>query len=147
MSDISRIEKELVSYLPQENEYIKTLVDSMKYSLTAGGKRVRPMLAIEFSKLCGGNEECVMPFACALEMIHTYSLIHDDLPCMDDDDLRKIMKESQLQEKAAEEKKDDTSDTSEKAEEDSSDTSSSSSTEEESSSAGTTEDSAAAHEN
>ena len=89
MNDISRIEKELVSYLPQENEYIKTLVDSMKYSLTAGGKRVRPMLAIEFSKLCGGNEECVMPFACALEMIHTYSLIHDDLPCMDNDDLRR----------------------------------------------------------
>ena len=89
MNDTSRIEKELVSYLPQENEYIKTLVDSMRYSLTAGGKRVRPMLAIEFSKLCGGNEEAVMPFACALEMIHTYSLIHDDLPCMDNDDLRR----------------------------------------------------------
>lgn len=89
MNDASRIEKELVSYLPQENEYIKTLVDSMRYSLTAGGKRVRPMLAIEFSKLCGGNEEAVMPFACALEMIHTYSLIHDDLPCMDNDDLRR----------------------------------------------------------
>lgn len=86
---IKKIESELISYLPKENEYIKTLVASMNYSLTAGGKRIRPMLAIEFARLCGGSEEAVMPFACAVEMIHTYSLIHDDLPCMDNDDLRR----------------------------------------------------------
>ncbi len=91
MSDFSeRIEKELVSFLPEsENENVKTLISSMSYSLTAGGKRVRPMLAAEFAKICGGSEDAVIPFACAIEMIHTYSLIHDDLPCMDNDDLRR----------------------------------------------------------
>ena len=90
MNDYTKtIESELVSYLPMGDEYIKTLISSMNYSLTAGGKRVRPMLAIEFAKLCGGSEQAVMPFACAIEMIHTYSLIHDDLPCMDNDDLRR----------------------------------------------------------
>lgn len=91
MSDFAaRIEKELVSFLPEsENESVKTLISSMSYSLTAGGKRVRPMLAAEFAKLCGGSEDAVIPFACAIEMIHTYSLIHDDLPCMDNDDLRR----------------------------------------------------------
>lgn len=84
------VEKELLSYLPQsENEDIKKLLSSMEYSLMAGGKRVRPMLVLEFAKLCGGSEEAALPFACALEMIHTYSLIHDDLPCMDNDDLRR----------------------------------------------------------
>ena len=82
-------EQELISYLPKENEYIKTVIDSMRYSLTAGGKRIRPMLVIEFAKLCGGSQEAAMPFACGIEMIHTYSLIHDDLPCMDNDDLRR----------------------------------------------------------
>ena len=91
MSDFSeKIEKELVSFLPEsENENVKTLISSMSYSLTAGGKRVRPMLAAEFAKICGGSEDAVIPFACAIEMIHTYSLIHDDLPCMDNDDLRR----------------------------------------------------------
>lgn len=83
------IERELLSYLPEKNELIGNLVSSMEYSLIAGGKRVRPMLVLEFAKLCGGSEEAAMPFACALEMIHTYSLIHDDLPCMDNDDLRR----------------------------------------------------------
>ena len=86
---LNNIEQELISYLPEKDEYIKNLVDSMEYSLTAGGKRIRPMLVLEFAKLCGGKEEAAMPFACALEMIHTYSLIHDDLPCMDNDDLRR----------------------------------------------------------
>ena len=86
---MKKIEQELVSYLPEKDEYIKNLVDSMEYSLTAGGKRIRPMLVLEFARLCGGSEEAAMPFACALEMIHTYSLIHDDLPCMDNDDLRR----------------------------------------------------------
>ncbi len=64
---------------------------SARYSLTAGGKRIRPFLVSCFCKLCGGNENNALPLACALEMIHTYSLIHDDLPCMDDDDIRRGM--------------------------------------------------------
>ena len=59
----------------------------MAYSLEAGGKRVRPYLVFSFNSLCGGSEESATAFACAVEMIHTYSLIHDDLPCMDNDDL------------------------------------------------------------
>jgi len=65
------------------------LFDSMIYSLTAGGKRIRPMLCIEFCRALGGDINAAMPFAAALELIHTYSLIHDDLPCMDNDDLRR----------------------------------------------------------
>ena len=65
------------------------LHESMAYSLFAGGKRVRPVLAIFAAEACGAPPERVMPSACALEMIHTYSLIHDDLPCMDDDDMRR----------------------------------------------------------
>lgn len=63
--------------------------DAMLYSLKNGGKRVRPMLVLAFCTVCGGNPQDALPFACAVEMIHTYSLIHDDLPCMDDDDLRR----------------------------------------------------------
>ena len=65
------------------------LLDAMDYSLTAGGKRIRPVLVLEFSRLLGGNMEDTLPVACAVEMLHTYSLIHDDLPCMDNDDLRR----------------------------------------------------------
>ncbi len=65
--------------------------EAMLYSLKNGGKRVRPMLVLEFCRVCGGNVEAALPFACAVEMIHTYSLIHDDLPCMDDDDFRRGM--------------------------------------------------------
>ncbi len=65
------------------------LADAMCYSLLAGGKRIRPILVLEFSRILGGSVEDTMPVACALEMIHTYSLIHDDLPCMDDDVLRR----------------------------------------------------------
>ena len=65
------------------------LVEAMWYSLAAGGKRIRPVLALEFCRLCGGEEKQALPAACALEMIHTFSLIHDDLPCMDDDDFRR----------------------------------------------------------
>ena len=67
----------------------KTLRDSMRYSLLAGGKRIRPVLVLEFCRVCGGDWKKALPFAAALEMIHTYSLIHDDLPCMDDDDYRR----------------------------------------------------------
>lgn len=63
--------------------------EAMLYSLRNGGKRVRPMLVLEFCRVCGGDVMAALPFACAVEMIHTYSLIHDDLPCMDDDDFRR----------------------------------------------------------
>ena len=63
--------------------------DAMKYSLENGGKRIRPMLTLEFCRVCSGSYEKAMPFALAVEMIHTYSLIHDDLPCMDNDDIRR----------------------------------------------------------
>ena len=65
------------------------IYDAMNYSLMAGGKRIRPVLTLETCRMCGGDVQAVLPFACAVEMIHTYSLIHDDLPCMDDDDLRR----------------------------------------------------------
>lgn len=64
---------------------------AMLYSLKNGGKRVRPMLVLEFCRVCGGDIQAALPFACAVEMIHTYSLVHDDLPCMDDDDFRRGM--------------------------------------------------------
>ena len=67
----------------------KQLFDAMRYSLLAGGKRIRPILVLEFCRVCGGSVEQAMPFAAAIEMVHTYSLIHDDLPCMDDDDYRR----------------------------------------------------------
>lgn len=67
----------------------KRLFDAMRYSLLAGGKRIRPVLTLEFCRICGGDWRSALPFACALEMIHTYSLIHDDLPCMDNDDYRR----------------------------------------------------------
>ncbi len=65
------------------------LLESMRYSLTAGGKRIRPMLVLEFCRISGGDAKKALPVACAIEMLHTYSLIHDDLPCMDNDDLRR----------------------------------------------------------
>lgn len=65
------------------------LLEAMRYSLLAGGKRIRPVLALEFCRISGGSVEEALPVACAIEMLHTYSLIHDDLPCMDDDDLRR----------------------------------------------------------
>lgn len=67
----------------------KQLFDAMGYSLLAGGKRLRPMFVFDFCRMCGGDWKKSAPFAAALEMIHTYSLIHDDLPCMDNDDFRR----------------------------------------------------------
>ena len=67
----------------------KLLFDAMQYSLMAGGKRIRPILAVEFCRVCGRDWKNAAPFAAAIEMIHTYSLIHDDLPCMDNDDYRR----------------------------------------------------------
>ena len=67
----------------------KQLFDAMRYSLLAGGKRIRPILVLEFCRVCDGEPEKALPFAAAIEMVHTYSLIHDDLPCMDNDDYRR----------------------------------------------------------
>lgn len=67
----------------------KKLFEAMRYSLLSGGKRLRPILTLSFCELCGGRAEDALPFAAAVDMIHTYSLIHDDLPCMDDDDFRR----------------------------------------------------------
>lgn len=93
MNYLELIENKLKTYFPQGKEkdslIEKVLIDSMEYSLEAGGKRIRPTLTLMFSEVCGGNIEQALPFACGIEMIHTYSLIHDDLPCMDDDDLRR----------------------------------------------------------
>jgi len=65
------------------------LTEAMQYSLMAGGKRLRPVLVLAFCAACGGDVRAALPVACAVEMVHTYSLIHDDLPCMDNDDLRR----------------------------------------------------------
>ncbi len=74
-----------------DSEPQKTLFESMRYSLLAGGKRLRPIFVFDFCRMCGGDWKKAAPFAAAVEMIHTYSLIHDDLPCMDNDDYRRGM--------------------------------------------------------
>lgn len=86
---INYIESLLNNYTPKEEGYQKTIMEAMNYSLKAGGKRLRPILTLESCRIVGGNEEDAIPFAIAIEMIHTYSLIHDDLPALDNDDLRR----------------------------------------------------------
>ena len=88
---VALINSELDSYIPDCNYGETVVADAMKYSLGIGGKRIRPVLLLEFCRVCGGDIKKAIPFAVALEMIHTYSLIHDDLPCMDDDDMRRGM--------------------------------------------------------
>lgn len=83
------INKNLDKYIEEKEAPQGTIYKAMNYSVKAGGKRIRPVIMLAATELVGGNSENVMPFACALEMIHTYSLIHDDLPCMDNDDLRR----------------------------------------------------------
>lgn len=87
--DINLVEKALVDFLPKCKYSQDEVVDAMKYSLSNGGKRLRPVFCLEFSKCLGLDKEKALPFACAVEYIHTYSLIHDDLPCMDNDDFRR----------------------------------------------------------
>lgn len=82
------VEQQLDLLITKDSE-IPVITEAMRYSLFAGGKRLRPILALMSCELFGGNEEDVLPFACCIEMIHTYSLIHDDLPAMDNDDLRR----------------------------------------------------------
>ena len=83
------VNKHLLDFLPVIDKKSMALYESMKYSLTAGGKRIRPVLLLATCEFAGGNIMEALPYAIALEYIHTYSLIHDDLPCMDDDDLRR----------------------------------------------------------
>jgi geranylgeranyl diphosphate synthase type II len=83
------VEEALEAALPAEEGLDARVVEAMRYSLFAGGKRLRPILCLAAAEAVGGNLQDAMPAACALEMIHTYSLIHDDLPAMDDDDLRR----------------------------------------------------------
>ncbi|MBQ9016428.1 MAG: polyprenyl synthetase family protein [Firmicutes bacterium] len=83
------IEEHLTDFLPDIDHKSITLYESMKYSLLAGGKRIRPVLLLAACDFCGGKVEEALPYACAIEYIHTYTLIHDDLPCMDNDDLRR----------------------------------------------------------
>ena len=86
---IKEIEAAIERFIPREKVEEQVLVDAVRYSLNLKGKRVRPSLTLAFAELCGGEVDAAMPFACAVEMVHTYSLIHDDLPCMDDDDFRR----------------------------------------------------------
>lgn len=86
---ISIVDSALERYLPKEDERPQSLHKAMRYSVFAGGKRVRPVLMLAACEAAGGDIEKAMPAACAMEMIHTYSLIHDDLPAMDDDDFRR----------------------------------------------------------
>ncbi len=83
------IDDSLMNYLDAPDFEEKRVYEAMAYAFTGGGKRIRPLLALEFCRLCGGNVVDALPFACAVEMIHCYSLVHDDLPCMDDDALRR----------------------------------------------------------
>lgn len=82
-------EEALAKYLPERECLQRKTADAARYSLSAGGKRIRPALVMEFCRVCGGEPETALPVACAIEMLHTFSLIHDDMPCMDDDDLRR----------------------------------------------------------
>lgn len=83
------IDKALNEYLPQSDNYPEVIHEAMRYSVFAGGKRLRPVLVLASARAVGGDETNVLPAACAIELLHTYSLVHDDLPAMDNDDLRR----------------------------------------------------------
>ena len=89
LEKVQNIEQVLVKYLPEQTGYQKLIMEAMEYSVMAGGKRLRPMLMKETYELLGGTEKVIEPFMAAIEMIHTYSLVHDDLPAMDNDDYRR----------------------------------------------------------
>lgn len=86
---VEQIETIIRQYLPREEGYQKTIFEAMNYSILAGGKRLRPMLMQETYRLFGGKSKVIEPFMAAMEMIHTYSLVHDDLPAMDNDEYRR----------------------------------------------------------
>jgi geranylgeranyl diphosphate synthase type II len=90
LSDTAKhVDRALDGFLPKEKIVPTTIHKAMRYSVFAGGKRLRPILCLAAAEACGGEIERAMPAACAVEVLHTYSLVHDDLPCMDDDDLRR----------------------------------------------------------
>lgn len=90
LSDLAEMtERALDRYIPERECLQKSVILAARHSLTAGGKRLRPALVMEFCRVCGGDEQTALPVACAIEMMHTFSLIHDDLPCMDNDDMRR----------------------------------------------------------
>ena len=93
---VAEIEEILKEYLPKPEGYQKVIMEAMEYSLMAGGKRLRPMLMRETSRLFGDETEALCPFMAALEMIHTYSLVHDDLPAMDNDEYRRGRKTTHM---------------------------------------------------
>ncbi len=92
----AQIEDVISKYIPKEEGYQKTILEAMNYSLLAGGKRLRPMLISETYKMFGGDSEEIEPFMVAMEMIHTYSLVHDDLPAMDNDEYRRGRKTTHI---------------------------------------------------
>ena len=94
---IGQIQKILEKYLPEEVGRQKTVLEAMNYSVRAGGKRLRPMLMWETYRMFGGRSEVIEPFMAAIEMIHTYSLVHDDLPAMDNDEFRRGKKTTHAQ--------------------------------------------------
>lgn len=83
------VDQALDRLLPQSSQEPRVIHESMRYSVFAGGKRLRPVLAMSAYEIAGGSDAAILPVACSLELIHTYSLVHDDLPCMDDDDMRR----------------------------------------------------------
>lgn len=87
--DAAAVEDKLDALLANADPDLAPLFEGMRYSIRAGGKRIRPFLVLSFARLFGGDGEAALTYAAAIEMVHTYSLIHDDLPCMDDDDLRR----------------------------------------------------------
>ncbi|MDY4587011.1 MAG: farnesyl diphosphate synthase [Oscillospiraceae bacterium] len=90
LNDLAEMtERALDRYIPERECLQKNVILAARHSLTAGGKRLRPALVMEFCRVCGGDEQTALPVACAIEMMHTFSLIHDDLPCMDNDDMRR----------------------------------------------------------
>ncbi len=89
LNNLKLIEDNIMSFVPKTQSNYRVIEDAIKYSLKSGGKRVRPVLCLEFCRIFTNDALIALPFAAAVEFIHTYSLIHDDLPCMDDDDFRR----------------------------------------------------------
>lgn len=87
--ETERVEELLLEYLPKKDGLQERIIDAMEYSCMAGGKRLRPIIMQEIFRICGGSDSSIQAFMAAMEMIHTYSLVHDDLPCMDNDEYRR----------------------------------------------------------
>lgn len=93
---VAAVEDVIRAYMPKEEGYAKTVLSAMNYTINAGGKRLRPMLMQETYRMFGGTDTIVEPFMAAIEMIHTYSLVHDDLPALDNDDYRRGRKTAHI---------------------------------------------------